>query len=750
MLARFSIFQRIVGGFGGALVVILGLAAFSYQSTSRLGHDFGEVRDANNDKAAIDLLSIDLYAMRQEGFRYFAAANPELLKPMAARRTAILEHVAAAKEAVENDSALSGALDRFAAGSSRYVDLFEQLSAMDVERDAIRNEALEAAQAARDAFDLVRDTALERGENLAAAQAGRAIEEIIKSTRLLIVYADTGAEADLDAWFETLNEMQTDGKRAFDEAARSGLRPMAELAVAAMADLTRHVQPLADVTARRTTLFLEKIAPLGPELNETIEAVQNQVSARRAGILDAADKEVASATMVAILSGLVGAGLAVALSLVIGRSISSDVSQTTRDMQRLAGGDVGFDIHGVEHTHEVGKMARALGVFRDNQLALARTEKERVEAEAEAARKRAAMMKELQDNVGAVVDAAVAGDFARRVEARFDDAELAALASGVNRLLGSVQGGLDAARKAMSDVASGDLDTAMRGDFKGAFGELKRDVDATVTRLRGLVEDIRNGSANIVTVAAAMSDDAEQLSQSAESQAASLEETAATMEEISSTVRRNAENSKEAANLSRQASKSASSGSQVVGDTVEIIERIEASSSRIADITSVIDGIAFQTNLLALNAAVEAARAGEAGKGFAVVAAEVRQLAQRSADAASDIKRLIEDSGRQVSEGVDAAKRAGESLEEIVSAVTRLEQTIDDISAASMEQSAGIDEISSAVASLDQATQQNAQMAQDAARRTGEMTGTARGLQDRVDAFVGASDAGGARSARAA
>lgn len=205
------------------------------------------------------------------------------------------------------------------------------------------------------------------------------------------------------------------------------------------------------------------------------------------------------------------------------------------------------------------------------------------------------------------------------------------------------------------------------------------------------------------------------LSERTERQAAALEETASSMEELTSAVRQNAENVGKADQLARNAADTARQGGQVVEDVVSTMSGINESSKRIAEIISVIDGIAFQTNILALNAAVEAARAGEQGRGFAVVASEVRSLAQRSAEAAKEIKRLIDDSVGKVGNGTQLVAMAGQTMREVVESVQRVTDLMAEIAAASREQSAGIEQVNTTVMQLDATTQQNAGLAEEMA-----------------------------------
>ncbi|KAG0923828.1 hypothetical protein G6F32_014130 [Rhizopus arrhizus] len=207
------------------------------------------------------------------------------------------------------------------------------------------------------------------------------------------------------------------------------------------------------------------------------------------------------------------------------------------------------------------------------------------------------------------------------------------------------------------------------------------------------------------------------------------------MEELTSTVRQNAEHARQANQLAIGAQGVASQGGEVVGQVVTTMSAIEASSKKIAEIISVIDGIAFQTNILALNAAVEAARAGEQGKGFAVVAGEVRSLAQRSAQAAKEIKGLIEDSVTKVGAGSQQVERAGATMQEIVSSVKRVTDIMGESSAAAEEQSSGIDQANRAVAQMDEVTQQNAALVEEAAAAASSLETQAQRLQGAVSAF---------------
>ncbi|MCH6483535.1 methyl-accepting chemotaxis protein [Pseudoxanthomonas sp. LH2527] len=332
--------------------------------------------------------------------------------------------------------------------------------------------------------------------------------------------------------------------------------------------------------------------------------------------------------------------------------------------------------------------------------------------------------------------AAAAGDFSQRGDADRYQYDFRDMIEGLNQLMETTDGNLAEVSELLKAIARGDLTARMEGDFRGVFATMRDDADATVAQLTDIVGGIQDASGSINTAAGEIAAGNLDLSRRTEQQAANLEETAASMEELTSTVRQNAESAREANQLAMGAASVALQGGEVVGKVVATMSDIQQSSRRIADIISVIDGIAFQTNILALNAAVEAARAGEQGRGFAVVASEVRTLAQRSANAAKEIKGLIEASVDKVAEGSTLVDQAGTTMSDIVASVQRVTNIMAEISAASQEQSIGIEQVNQTITHMDEATQQNAALVEEASAAATSMADQARALAESVAVFT--------------
>ncbi|KHL55870.1 methyl-accepting chemotaxis protein [Xanthomonas cannabis] len=323
-------------------------------------------------------------------------------------------------------------------------------------------------------------------------------------------------------------------------------------------------------------------------------------------------------------------------------------------------------------------------------------------------------LRAINAQIHALTQAACAGNFALRGQPDKFEHDFRLMVENLNTMMTTSDTNLAKFSELLRAIADGDLTVRMSGNFHGVFASMRDDANSTVHRLTDIVTRIQTTSNSIGFAAEDITGGNQELTRRSEQQAASLEETAASMEELTSTVKQNAEHAGRANQLALGAAAIASQGRDVVGQVIEQMSGIEASSKRIADIISVIDGIAFQTNILALNAAVEAARAGEQGRGFAVVASEVRTLSHRSSDAAREIKRLIDDSVQRVADGSTLVHQAGTTMGEVVTSVQHVTDIIGHISAASQEQAGGIEQVNHTIAQMDETTQQNVRLVEAA------------------------------------
>ncbi|WP_341897858.1 methyl-accepting chemotaxis protein [Ferrovibrio terrae] len=431
---------------------------------------------------------------------------------------------------------------------------------------------------------------------------------------------------------------------------------------------------------------------------------------------------------IALLAALIAA-------FMIGRSIRRPIVDLTETMGVLSTGDYSAVVTGLGRGDEIGRMAKAVQVFKENGQENERL-RQQVEVEREQReRDRAAQEAELDRSVGMVVQAAVAGDLTRRIDTASLQGVMHKLGDGINSLVGSVGTAIDEVGRVLAAMAGGDLTRRVEGHYDGVFGELKDNVNTTSEKLAGTVTGIAEAASAVNEASSEISTGSQDLASRTESQAASIEETAASMHEITTTVKQNADNAQAANQLAVAARDTAEKGGSVVANAVTAVTQIESSAQKISDIVGLIDEIAFQTNLLALNASVEAARAGESGKGFAVVAQEVRALAQRSANASKDIKALITESNAQVKTGASLVNQTGGSLTEIVGAIKKVADIVAEIAAASREQATGLEQINTAVGSMDEMTQRNGALVEETSASAQALSGQAKELTRLVGFF---------------
>ena len=504
----------------------------------------------------------------------------------------------------------------------------------------------------------------------------------IASARFLGVTSDDNRQKLLSEISIVQSDMQAlrgsaSGLTFFDE--------VADALVPALKKMDDDSAALVDTSAKRSEEFAAAATAIDLIWNQLSDFAEEQKTS--AGVeRDKANQVSVLATVLGIVIALVAGG-----ALVL--TLKGPIGQITTAMRKLADGFVDTNISGEARRDEIGDMARALGIFKENALS-----KIRIEAESE--EQRAAAEAERSRN-----------DAEKRETDRQIDFAVNALAAGLGRL------------------AAGDLSRQIETPFTGRLEQLRQDFNVSLTRLQDTLGQIRGNAMSIQRSGAEMRASADQLSKRTEQQAASLEETAAAVDQITTTVRSSAERAHEANTVVIQTKRSADSSAAVVGNAIDAMGRIEGASRQIEQIIEVIDDIAFQTNLLALNAGIEAARAGEAGKGFAVVAQEVRELAQRSAAAAHEIKGLIEKSTQEVSSGSHLVQETGAVLASISQQIVTVSHHVEMMATASRDQAAALAEVNGSVNQMDQMTQQNATMVD-------QQTNACRSLANQADTLM--------------
>lgn len=476
------------------------------------------------------------------------------------------------------------------------------------------------------------------------------------------------------------------------------------------------------------------------------------------GLLAAIERSKIDAVLSATLrSTLMIGALAVLVcavgAVIAGRLLAAPLPRLAATMSRLAEGHLGEEVPFADRRSEIGAMARAVKVFRDNGRAAAKLADEKKEFEMISVADRRKMMETLSIQFGRVVDAALAGDFDHRVPADFADRELADLATGVNALVGTVAAGLADVSKVLGALAAADLTVRMAGDHRGSFAELKTNANAVVDSLSTIVDRLRASSRSLRSATGEILAGADDLAQRTTRQAAALEQTTSAMEQLASTVERNADDAENAKLQADEMSASAQKGARVMEQTAHAMDTIAHSSDRISEIIGVIDDIAFQTNLLALNASVEAARAGEVGKGFAVVAVEVRRLAQSAAEASADVKSLVTQNSAEVTAGAQLVREAEQAMAAVRKSATANGHLVEAIASASRRQASSIEEINIALREVDEGTQHNAALVEQTNAAIEQTEAQARALEQLVARFrlgANASDAKAHKEAVAA
>ena len=472
---------------------------------------------------------------------------------------------------------------------------------------------------------------------------------------------------------------------------------------------------------------------------ETLGEVLAAMSANK--LSNAGDATTSARTAIAdsqIIALALDAGIVLIVTItlfVMTRRVLRPLGRITGAMERIANNELDTEVPGAKRKDEIGAMAGAVEVFRQNGLKIrALSDEERAKATAAAAI--AAEGEVMGQKVTEAVTAAAHGDFSVRVPTSFSQDNLNHIAGTVNNLMETVERGLGETGEVLSAVARTNLTRRVEGDYEGAFLRLKEDTNAVAEKLTEIVGQLKHTSGSLKLATGEILSGANDLSERTTKQAATIEETSAAMEQLAQTVQNNAKRASEASVVAGTVTRTAEEGGQVMTAANDAMQRITQSSAKISNIIGLIDDIAFQTNLLALNASVEAARAGEAGKGFAVVAVEVRRLAQSAAEASSEVKVLIEQSGTEVSGGSKLVADAAQKLTAMLQAARSSNELMADIARDSQQQASAIEEVSTAVRQMDEMTQHNAALVEEINAAIEQTESQANDLDKIVDVFA--------------
>lgn len=572
-------------------------------------------------------------------------------------------------------------------------------------------------------------------------------------------------------------------------------------------DMIRQIERLGtnhpDAIALSEQAKVQLFGPADDRQREAIALIENLVQINRdlaSAAVSNGQNQASVLTVLSVIATLIGVAAAIALGLILSRSITGPVNRVMTMIQEMAKGNLGTRLK-LTQKDEIGVMAQTMDRFSDelntliadmNRMSdehnkgdidvvipadkfqgayqeMAKGINDMVNGHIAVKKKAMACIEEfgkgnfdapleqfpgkkafinrtieqVRTNLKALIDdaimlsnAAVAGALSTRADASKHHGDFAKIVKGVNDTLDAVLDPINEAAAVLEKVAARDLTARVTGDYKGDHANIKNSLNMAIQNLDEGLEQVGVASEQVTSAAGQISSGSQGLAEGASEQASSLEEISSSLEEMASMTRQNSENSNQAKALSQSARESADKGTAAMSRMTETINKIKKSSDETAKIIGTIDEIAFQTNLLALNAAVEAARAGEAGKGFAVVAEEVRNLAQRSAEAAKTTANMIEGSVKNSEEGVKVTEEVAEILGEIATGARKVNDLVMEIAAASGEQSQGIEQVNTAVSQLDKVTQQNAANAEESASAAEELNGQASEMQGLVGAFT--------------
>ncbi len=687
-------------GSGLILVLLVAVAAMAYSGLTSANGEFATYRQVARQSNELGRVQANILSARVAVKSYFATGAEEELTKVNTRLDAtaeIIDNALFLFEAKEDIAATQEITDRIA----KYRQVFDEAKALFVRAAELNNTLNTLGPEAEAELTKVMTSSFSTNDLAASQATAKVMREMllvrIYSARFMANPTTENGDTALAA-FDNYGKVVDDAGRCCDISAVKTI----------MGNYGTTLKDMITATNARNDMITNTLDPLGREIASDSENLQLAKKAQQDEIGPRATANIESMVNITVVISAFALVVGALAAFFISSLISKPIVRMTSTMKEMAEGEYDLEVPAQNRKDEIGMMAKAVEIFRQNGIRvreMTEEEKQRIERNRI---ERANMMQELQAAFGEVVDAAVAGDFSHRVTTEFPDAELTSLASSVNNLVETVDRGLGVTGAVLSSLANTDLTSRVEGTFAGAFEKLKTDTNAVADRLTEIVTQLKSTSRGLRTATGEILSGANDLSERTTKQAATIEETSAAMEQLAATVKQNAERAEEASIKTKSMSKSAEEGGAVMREANNAMEQITSSSAKISNIIGMIDDIAFQTNLLALNASVEAARAGEAGKGFAVVAIEVRRLAQSAAEASSEVKKLIEQSANEVAGGSKLVASAAEKLSTILDAVKDNNILMEGIAKESREQASAIEEVNTAVRQMDEMTQHNA------------------------------------------
>jgi methyl-accepting chemotaxis protein len=761
-----SIKLKISLAMGTLILLLILVGGTASVLTGRLSNMFSEYGDASRTSEILNEMELQLANARLASSGFRANGSSENIDEFN-RAIADINSLETEWRQSSQDTDTEQRIEEISTLIGTYNNAFLEATVAEAERLVIVERLRSSGGAARQAVSDVMIGSHLSGDRTSSFNAARATMEVLQGAFLLEQFQVDNDRASLDASLEAVANAERRLAELDAKLTDKRLKELTKTALSEFATFAEGAAQVANIILTRNGHYAD-MDQLGPRFSALI-GVEAETNNSLKNTLGQSVTSLASSTMtiigaVAAAGGLLGAFLSVGL----GRIISRPINAMTETMSVMAEGNLEVEITGVEDKHEIGSMARALEVFRDNtRKARELTEEtERVRAKAEEDRKaadeqerlrvdqqRIAAEREAQANSERLADfqafqsamqsavaRAASGDFTASVPSNFKDASLNQLSGLLNSLLSDLNASFDEVLGHMQLLSHGRLDIEISGDRKGAFRELQESFNETVTALSRTVASITENSTSVSDNAKVLQSSSSEMAQRAEGTSASVEETATAVEEISASIKAVVERADMATKSTQKVEESAKKGREVAEDTRQAMDEMAQASGQIERVIGMIEEIAFQINLLALNAGVEAARAGDAGRGFSVVASEVRALAQRSQEAVQEINGVIEGNVRSVKTSVDHVKRSQDSLEQIIAEVAVAATQISEIAAAVGEQSASINEINRAIQSIDQTTQSDASAIEELNALSHVLFSDAQGLESAVAVFqTGAS-----------